>query len=160
MFMIVHISRLLGTVSRDFLLQVFYESAPKPLKIMLGTFGIFFKNSRRYLQVKVCHWYINDTSGRFATGTGGVVDTLAPAVNLLPVSTTPVAKIMETMSDCLHLKVNFEEKISLFLYLYVNSTTKRCPNKIIKTFLIEDFFHLPPVVDLELGISPRIFENI
>ncbi len=31
-------------------------------------------------------------------------------------------------------------------YLYVNITTQRCANKIIKkTFLIEDFFHLPPV---------------
>ncbi len=25
------------------------------------------------------------------------------------------------------------------IYLYVNSTTQRCPNKIFKTFLIEDF---------------------
>ncbi len=36
-----------------------------------------------------------------------------------------------------------------------------CPNKIIKTSLIEDFFHLPtvsttPMVHLELRISPRI----
>ncbi len=30
-------------------------------------------------------------------------------------------------------------------YLYVNSATQRCPNKIIKTFLIEDFYHLPLV---------------
>jgi hypothetical protein len=35
----------------------------------------------------------------------------------------------------------------------------------MKTFLIEDFFHLPPVsktpvVHLELRISPRIFEKI
>jgi hypothetical protein len=30
-------------------------------------------------------------------------------------------------------------------YLYVNSTTQRCPNKIIKTFLIEDFLYLPQV---------------
>jgi hypothetical protein len=26
----------------------------------------------------------------------------------------------------------------------VNSTTQKCSNKIFKTFLIEDFFHLPP----------------
>jgi hypothetical protein len=37
--------------------------------------------------------------------------------------------------------------------------------KIIKIFLIEDFFHLPlvsltPVANLELRISPRIFEKI
>jgi hypothetical protein len=42
------------------------------------------------------------------------------------------------------------------MYLYVNSITQRYPNKIIKTFLIEDFFHLPSVsttlvVQLELG---------
>ncbi len=49
--------------------------------------------------------------------------------------------------------------------LYVNSTTQRCPNKIIKIFQFEDFCHLPPVsatpvVHLELRISPRIFEKI
>ena len=27
----------------------------------------------------------------------------------------------------------------------VNSTTQRCPNKIIKIFLLEGFFYLPPV---------------
>jgi hypothetical protein len=32
--------------------------------------------------------------------------------------------------------------------------------KIIKTFLIEDFFHLTPVVHIELVISPQIFEKI
>jgi hypothetical protein len=41
---------------------------------------------------------------------------------------------------------------------------KGVPKKLIKTFLIEDFFHLPPVqmttvVHLELRTSPRIFEN-
>ncbi len=41
---------------------------------------------------------------------------------------------------------------------------QRCPNKIIKTFMIEDFFHLPPVsttpvVNLELRISPRMFQK-
>ncbi len=50
------------------------------------------------------------------------------------------------------------------IYIYVNSTIQRCPKKIIKIFLIEDFFHLPqvsatPVVNLELRISPRILEK-
>ncbi len=50
------------------------------------------------------------------------------------------------------------------MYICVNSTIQRCPNKIIKIFLIEDFSHLPPVsttpvVNLELRISPRIFEK-
>jgi hypothetical protein len=51
------------------------------------------------------------------------------------------------------------------MYICVNSTIQRCPNKIIKIFLIEDFSHLPPVsttlvVNLWLRISPRIFEKI
>jgi hypothetical protein len=49
--------------------------------------------------------------------------------------------------------------------IYVNSTTQRCPNKFIKIFLLESFFHLPPVsltpvANLELRTSPRIFEKI
>ncbi len=48
---------------------------------------------------------------------------------------------METISGCRYLKVNLKAKI----FIYVNSTTQRCPNTIIKIFLIEDFFHLPPV---------------
>jgi hypothetical protein len=56
-------------------------------------------------------------------------------------------------------------KLKVKLYLYVNSTTQRCPNKIIKTFLIEDFFHLPPVsttpvVHLELRKSTGLVEKI
>jgi hypothetical protein len=56
--------------------------------------------------------------------------------------------------------MNLKEKI----YLYANSTTHRCPKEIMKMFLIEDFFHLPPVstipvVHLELRISPQIFEK-
>ncbi len=88
------------------------------------------------------------------------------------VSTTPAAKLsmtpvarrrqtMGTISGCRYLTVNLKAKI----YIYVNSSIQRCPKKIIKIFLIEDFFHLPPVsttpvVNLELRISPRIFEKI
>ncbi len=51
---------------------------------------------------------------------------------------------------------------------YRRQICRRCqrwPNKIIKIFLIDDFFHLPPVslipvANLELRISPRIFEKI
>ncbi len=42
----------------------------------------------------------------------------------------------------LHHKVNLKKKI----YLHVNSTTQRCSNKILKTSLIEDFFHLTHVL--------------
>jgi hypothetical protein len=62
---------------------------------------------------------------------------------------------MGTMSDCLHLTVNLKNKN----YLDVNSDTQRCPNKIFKTFLIEDFFHLLLVVHLELGIHLRKFSK-
>ncbi len=68
---------------------------------------------------------------------------------------------MGLISGCRFLKGNLKAK----MYIYVNSTIQRCPNKIIKIFLIEDFFHLPPVstttvVNLELRIFPRIFEKI
>ncbi len=68
---------------------------------------------------------------------------------------------MGTISGCRVLKVNLKAKI----YIYVNSTTQRCPNKIITNFQLEDFLHLPPVsltpvVHLEPRISPRIFEKI
>jgi hypothetical protein len=48
-----------------------------------------------------------------------------------------------TILDCLHLKVNLKEKNCP----YVNSTTQRCSNKIIKTFLIEDFLFATGVND-------------
>jgi hypothetical protein len=68
---------------------------------------------------------------------------------------------MATISGSRRLKVNLKAKI----YIYVNSTTQRCPNKSIKIFLLEDFFHSPPVsltpvANLELRISPRVFEKI
>ncbi len=64
---------------------------------------------------------INDTRGKFAT-----------VVN-------DRWQIMGAISGCWDLKVNLKAKI----YIYVNSTTQRCSNKIIKIF--EDFSHLPPV---------------
>jgi hypothetical protein len=68
---------------------------------------------------------------------------------------------MGLISGCRYLKVNLKAK----MYINVNSTMQRCPNNIIKIFLIEDFLHLPPVsttpvVTLELRIPPRIFEKI
>ncbi len=97
----------------------------------------------------ICHRYqwrqwqiatgINNTGGKFATGandTGG--------------------KQWETLSNCWQLKLDF---------LYANYTTQRCPKEIITIFLIEDFFHLPPVsttpmANFKLRISRRIFEKI
>jgi hypothetical protein len=103
---------------------------------------------------------VNDTGGKFATGVNDAGGNLppvstSPAANLPPVSLT-----MGTISGCSHLKLNLKAKI----YIYVNSTTQRCPNKIIEIFQFEDFCHLPPVsvtpvVHLELRISPRIFKK-
>ena len=43
---------------------------------------------------------------------------------------------MGLISGCRYLKLNLKAK----MYIYVNSAIQRCPNKIIKIFLIEDFF--------------------
>jgi hypothetical protein len=158
-----------GTVSRDFLLQVFFNESPspKPLKITLGSFQIFI-NSRRYSQVKVHHRYQRPWL-QILPPVPLVL--LTPVTNLPLVSTTLVAncyqvrwdwgQIMGPISGCRLLKVNLKTKI----YICINSSTQRCPNKIIKIFLIEDFFHLPlvsltPVVHFELRISPRSFKKI
>jgi hypothetical protein len=111
-----------------------------------------------------------DTGGKFATGVNDSGGKFAAGVNDAG-GKTPAAnchryqrhrrQIMRTISGCRHPKVNLKAKI----YIYVNSTTHRCPNKIIKIFLLEGDFHLPPVsltpvVHLEPRISPRIFEKI
>jgi hypothetical protein len=44
--------------------------------------------------------------------------------------------------------MNLKKKI----YLYDNSTTQRCPKEVMQFFLIEDFFHLPPV-----SITPVVY---
>ncbi len=118
-----------------------------------------------------------DTGGKFATGVNNTGGKFVAGVNdaggkLPPVSMTRRQichwchwhrwQIIGTISGCKHLKVNLKEKI---IYIYVSSATQRWPNIIIKIFLIEDFFHLPPVsltplANLELRISPRIFKKI
>jgi hypothetical protein len=63
-----------------------------------------------------------------------------PAANLPPVSTTPVAN----NGYNIRLQSSYTE-LKAKIYIYVNSTTQRCPSKIIKILQFEDFFHLPPV---------------
>jgi hypothetical protein len=116
----------------------------------------FFENLRKYSQVKVfhqyqrhrgkfCHWYRWCRWYRWQ-----ICRRYLP-----PGSTKPAARIiMRIISVCSHLKVNLKEK----MYLYVNSTAHRFPNKTIKTCLTEDFSHLPPesmtpVAHIELRIS-------
>jgi len=104
------------------------------------------QNCRRYQRHRwqICHRYQRHRWQIFPPFS---LVLLIPVANLPPVSTIPVAKAKAK------------------IYIYVNSTTQRCPNKIIKIFLLEGFFYLPPVsltpvANLELRISPRIFEKI
>ncbi len=67
---------------------------------------------------------------------------------------------LDQLSDCWQLKMHLKE----IFFLYDNFTTQRCPKEKMQIYLIEDFFHLPPVsttpvVHLKLRISPRIFEK-
>ncbi len=111
-----------------------------------------------------------DTVGKFATCVNDTCSKFSTSVNdvggiLPPVSTTPVANLqpvptMGTISDCCwQLKVSLKEK----MYLYANSTTQRCPKKIKKTFLIEDFFHLVNDTSgepLAVNISANFQQNL
>ncbi len=182
-----------GTVSEDFLLQVFFSwiTFPKLLKITLGSFRIFSK-IRGDIHKSRCTTGVYDTGGKlppvsttlaanlppvsttpaanFATSSPCVVDSggklrpvsMTPAANLPLVSLTLVAN----NGNNIRLQTPESELEGKNLYTaYVSSTTQRWPNKIINIFLIEDFFHLPPVsttpvANLELRISPRIFEKI
>jgi hypothetical protein len=56
----------------------------------------------------------------------------------------------QTMGTIIKLLPTLKKK----MHLYANSTTQRCPKEIMKIFVIEDFFHLPAVVRLQLRISP------
>ncbi len=112
-------------------------SFPQAPEYTIRAVSNFFKNSRRYSQLKVdhryqwhrwqiCHWcqrYRRQIFRRCQWHRG---------------------QTMRLISGWGYLKVNLKAKI----YKYVNSTIQRCPNKIIKIFLIEDFFHLPPVSDI------------
>jgi hypothetical protein len=86
---------------------------------------------------------VNDTGGKFDAGVNDTGGKFAAGVNdtggKLPPASTTLAT-MGLISGCRYLKVNLKAK----MYIYVNSTIQRCP-QIIKNFLIEDFFHLPPV---------------
>jgi hypothetical protein len=65
---------LKGIVSQDFCFRFFHElSSPKSLKITLGSFQMFLK-IREDICKSRCNTCINDTSGKFATATAGVVD--------------------------------------------------------------------------------------
>jgi hypothetical protein len=92
-----------------------------------------------------------DTGGKFATGVNDTCGKFATGVNsaggkLPPVSTTPVANLppVSTISGCRNPKVILKAKI----YIYVNSTTQRCPNKIIITINVPLFKKLRDIIFL------------
>ncbi len=139
-------SWLKGTMSRDFLFSFFHESSsPNRLKIPLGSFLNFSNIPRDILQIKVhqrYHWHqwqICHQCQCHQLQVCHLYQRHRPLIcHWYHWCQRHRGYILGTISDCLHLKVNLKKK-------NVNSTTQRCPNKIFKTFLIEDFFHLPTV---------------
>ncbi len=155
-FYVLHFTLHAGyrdSVTRFFVSGFFHGSVfPQPQSIPESPFRIFSK-IREDISKSRCTTVINDTGGKFATG---INDTGGKVGHQFLKCFWHRWKNMATISGCRLLKVSLKAKI----YICVNSTTQRCSNKIIKIFLIEDFFHLPPVVHLEPRISPRIFEKI
>ncbi len=157
---------LKGTVLRDFLLLVFsWISFPQAPEYTIRAVSKFFENSRRYSQLKVDHRYqrhqwqiLPPVSLVLLIQVANLppVSTI-PTANLPPVSTTPVANCQRyqrhrrqichrcqrhrwqttgLISGCRYLKVNLKAK----MFIFVNSTIQRCPNKIIKIFWLKIFF--------------------
>ncbi len=120
----------------------------KPLKISSGSFLNFSNNSRDILQVKVHQryqwhqWQICHQGQCHLLHVCHLYQRHRPLIcHWYHWCQRHRGYILGTISDCLHLKVNLKKK-------NVNSTTQRCPNNIFKTFLIEDFFHLPTLSGL------------
>jgi hypothetical protein len=140
-----HIWKLLkGQCHEIFCFWIFSSiSFPPAPEYPIKTVSNFFENSRRYSQLKVdhwCRWHQWQICHKYQPHRW---------------------QTMGLISGCRYLKVNLKAK----MYICVTSTIQRCPNKIIKIFLIADFFHLPPlsltpVANLDLRISPQIFEKI
>ncbi len=151
-------------MTRDFCFRFFsWTTFPQAPENNSRVISNFFKNSQIYSQVKVHHrcqrhwWQIStsspcavDTGGKFAAGVNDTGSTLPPVLM------TPVAnchgyqqhqlqichrcrwhwgQIKGTISGCRHLKVNLKAKV----YIYVNSTTQRCKNKLLKFFCLKIF---------------------
>ncbi len=131
----------------------FTQSTDNNIKII----SKLFENSRRYSQVKVhhqCQRHWRQICHQYQGHRRQILPPV-PLVLLTPVTNNRNNIRLQTPESELKAKI----------YIFVSSTTQRWPNKIIKIFLIEDFFHLPPVsltpvANLKLRISPRIFERI
>jgi hypothetical protein len=117
-----------------FLASGFFHKSPfpKPLKITLGSFWIFSK-TRRDIRKSRCTTGINNTCGKFGHWYNWCCWYPRQICHQYQ---RQQRQIMKTISGCRHLKVILKAKV----YIYVNSTTQRCPNK--------------------PRISPRIFKKI
>ena len=162
------------SVTRFFAPGLYHELvSPQAPEYTIWAVSNFFKNLRRYSQLNVDHRYQRHRQQilppvslvLLIPVTNLPPATTIPAANLLPVSTTPVAnchwcqrhrwQTMVLISGCRYLKVNLNAK----MYTCVNSTIQRCPNKIIKNFLIEDFSQLPPVSTLSCEYLREFSKN-
>jgi hypothetical protein len=92
--------------------------SPQPLKITLVSLQIFFENFKSH---------------------GAPPVSLTPVVNLPPV-TLAFVDVVNNGNNIRLLTVHLEMNLKKKKYLYVNSTTQRCSNKVLKIFLTEDFF--------------------
>jgi hypothetical protein len=146
---------LKGQCHEIFCFRFFHElPSPKPLKITLGSIRIFSKIRGDILKSR-CSTGVNDTGGKFATGVNDTGGKVAAAINdtsgrfATSINDTGGKfchqfllccwhrwQIMGTISGCRHLKVN----LKAIFFIYVNSSTQRCPNKIIKIFSDWRFF--------------------
>ena len=143
---------LKGTVSRDFCFWFFSSiSFPPAPEYPIRTVSNLFENSRRYSQLNI--------------------DQMRKIINQknfnIFVRTPLDSRVNIYINFC--LQVHFEVSAAWYRWQICHRCQryrrKRCSNKIIKIFLIEDFFHLPPVsatpvVNLELQISQRLLEKI
>ncbi len=129
-----------GTNELSFLFQVFFMNLlPQAHKTTLKSFklqnfaDIFASKVHHRWQIRhLCQLHlqiatnINDTNGKFATGVH-----------------RHRWKILETLSACVHIKSELEEKNL--------STTERCLNKIIKNFEYARAFPFPTGVNTPSG---------
>ncbi len=130
--------RLKGQCHEIFFSGFFHGSAsPQPQSIPLGPFQIFPKIRGDICKTR-CTIGINYTGGKFSTGvndTGGNIATVINDTGSKFSVCWYLWQNMETISGCRLLKVNLKAKV----YIYVNSTTQMCPNKIIKIFWLKIF---------------------
>ncbi len=150
------ISLPFGTVSRDFLLQVFFMNhLPQAPDNNIGIISNFFENSRRYSQVKVhqrcqrhrwqiCHhsqWHrwqiapvINVTGVKFATGINDTGGKFCHQFLLCCWHRWQIChrcqryrrQIIGTISGCRQLKVNLKAKLLKFFLLKIFSICHWC----------------------------------